>query len=122
MVYNCKRRGNVNQSYLILLYNMVSCIIKKRLREFKKLGEKGRVVFNFRPFLELELSATVLTELLFCIAAANSSAKSAIFFQKRIENVKVLERDFLENVLKQCGVRFYRRKARYMERAVKNWR
>ncbi|MEM0352889.1 MAG: N-glycosylase/DNA lyase [Archaeoglobaceae archaeon] len=94
--------------------------IKQRIREFKTLGERGQVTFNFKPFLELEIDATVETELAFCISTANSSAKSGLKFQKMLEDRDVFAMsvsDF-EELLKSAGVRFYKRKAVYIKEAM----
>ena len=95
-------------------------IIKRRLSEFEKLGEEGRVVFDFRPFYNMEIEATIVSELAFCISTANSSALSGLKFQKLIEkkNLEKLKTKDLEFLLKKSGVRFYRRKAEYIRNAV----
>ncbi len=90
--------------------------IKRRIDEFERLGKDGIVKFDFRPFLDLEVEATIETELAFCISTANSSAKSGLKFQKSLENVDLSKIDVekLEKLLKDAGVRFYRKKAYYI--------
>ncbi len=100
-------------------------IIEKRIREFETLGRSGEVTFDFRPFLDVKLRATTVTELLFCISTANSSAKAGITFQKYLEgrssDLFELEADELEELMRKAGVRFYSRKARYAKKALENY-
>lgn len=94
--------------------------ISRRLEEFRLLGKRGQVTFDFRPFLELEIDATIESELAFCISTANSSAKSGLKFQKMLEDKDVFAMtvsDF-EAILKSAGVRFYKRKAVYVKEAM----
>ncbi len=97
--------------------------IKNRLYEFEKLGEKGETIFNFKPFLELNLKSNIKTELLFCISTANSSAIAGLKFQKMLENVNVdrLEVKDLENLMSSAGVRFSSKKAIYAKEAIENF-
>lgn len=97
--------------------------IKQRIKEFEKLGKHGQVTFDFKPFLELEIDATIESELAFCISTANSSAKSGLKFQKMLEGKDLLAMvvsDF-ETLLKSAGVRFYKRKALYISEAMKRF-
>lgn len=98
--------------------------IKQRIKEFKTLGEQGQVTFDFRPFLDLEIDATIESELAFCISTANSSAKSGLKFQKMLEGRDVFALGLidLEELLKSTGVRFYKRKAIYIKEAIKKLR
>uniref|UniRef100_A0A7C4S530 N-glycosylase/DNA lyase n=1 Tax=Geoglobus ahangari TaxID=113653 RepID=A0A7C4S530_9EURY len=98
-------------------------IIKKRINEFELLGEKGHVAFDFRPFYNIKIKATVVSELAFCISTANSSALSGLKFQKLIEdkNLERFETKDLEFLLKKSGVRFYKRKAEYICSVVTNF-
>ncbi len=91
--------------------------VKQRLREFEELGKKGYVVFDFKPFLDLKIRASIKSELAFCISTANSSALAGLRFQK------LLESGFkdLEVKLKTSGVRFYRKKAEYIRSAIKDF-
>lgn len=94
--------------------------IKQRIREFKALGKHWQVTFDFRPFLELEIDATIESELAFCISTANSSAKSGLKFQKTLEDKDIFAMsvsDF-EVLLKSSGVRFYKKKAVYIKEAI----
>ncbi len=95
--------------------------ISKRIREFEELGKKGYTTFDFRPYLDLDVYATIETELAFCISTASSSAKSGLIFQKKIENIDLtnLSNDELERYLKKSGVRFHRKKAKYIIEAIK---
>lgn len=95
--------------------------IKQRIKEFEMLGKNGQVTFNFRPFLELEIDATIESELAFCISTANSSAKSGLRFQKSLENKDLFAMSIsdFEDILKSAGVRFYKRKAVYIKEAIK---
>ncbi|MCS7118639.1 MAG: N-glycosylase/DNA lyase [Archaeoglobaceae archaeon] len=95
--------------------------IKKRIKEFERLGKLGQVRFNFEPFLNLEIDATIETELAFCISTANSSAKAGLKFQKMLEDKDIFSmkiEDF-EKLLRISGVRFYRKKSIYIIDAIK---
>ncbi len=95
---------------------MKSDYIRRRLNEFRELGETGKTIFDFNPFLNLKLRATVMSELAFCISTANSSAIAGLKFQKLLEDgVNYAE------ALKKAGVRFYNRKAAYLKEAFKNF-
>ncbi len=98
--------------------------IRQRIKEFEMLGKNGQVTFNFRPFLDLEIDATIETELAFCISTANSSAKSGLKFQKMLEDKDVFAMGVLdfEDLLKSAGVRFYKRKALYIKDAIEKLR
>lgn len=98
-------------------------VIIKRIREFEELGKNGATTFDFKPFLELELEATLETELAFCISTANSSAKAGLRFQKLLEDKKVskLSLEEIEGLLRSAGVRFSRKKAIYIENALKKF-
>jgi N-glycosylase/DNA lyase len=97
--------------------------IKRRVREFERLRKDGIVKFNFRPFLDLEVEATVETELAFCISTANSSARSGLKFQKSLEDLDLSKIDVekLEKLLKEAGVRFHRKKAFYIRHALEKF-
>ncbi|MCS7129814.1 MAG: N-glycosylase/DNA lyase [Archaeoglobaceae archaeon] len=97
--------------------------IKNRIEEFEKLGKNGRTTFDFKPFLDLELEATVETELAFCISTANSSAKAGLRFQKLLEGKELskLEAKEIEELLRRAGVRFCKKKAIYIENAIKKF-
>ncbi len=97
--------------------------ILQRLDEFDRFRKHGRTTFNFQPFLDLKIRATLESELAFCISTANSSAKAGLFFQKSLENRKVTKLDeaTLEVLLKGAGVRFYRQKAKYIRVAMDNF-
>ncbi|MDK2795043.1 MAG: N-glycosylase/DNA lyase [Archaeoglobaceae archaeon] len=94
--------------------------IRKRLKEFDKLGKEGATRFDFKPFLDLEIEAKLETELAFCIATANSSAKAGLKFQKALEELEISKLDVeeLEKLLRSSGVRFHRKKAYYIHHAV----
>ncbi len=92
--------------------------VVKRVYEFKTLGELGEVTFDFRPFICLTVRADLKTELAFCISTANSSAESGIRFQKMLESGN-WGREDIERYLRVSGVRFWRRKAEYIEKALR---
>ena len=102
---------------------MLQEVINRRLREFERLGTRGTAYFDFKPFLNLELKATIKTELAFCISTANSSATSGLKFQKSLENINLdnLTTEELEDLLRKSGVRFYKRKALYIKKAIENF-
>ncbi len=91
--------------------------ILKRVHEFETLGKEGKVTFNFNPFANLILNATIKTELAFCISTANSSTISGLKFQKRLENPSVN----ILSALREAGVRFYNRKMVYIREAFSNF-
>jgi N-glycosylase/DNA lyase len=96
-------------------------IIKQRIKDFEKLGKEGKVTFNFKPFLDMELRATIESELLFCISTANSSAISGLRFQKFLEYKDIKKVKNLEKFLKLAKVRFFKKKAEFMEDSIKNF-
>lgn len=95
--------------------------IERRIREFQRLGKKGETIFDFSPFLNLRLKATIKTELVFCICTANSSAVSGLRVQKALEHrdPEDLKPNEWENLLRRSGVRFYRKKAMYIRMAIR---
>ncbi|MEM2176904.1 MAG: N-glycosylase/DNA lyase [Archaeoglobaceae archaeon] len=97
--------------------------IERRIREFEKLGKNGTVMFDFKPFLELEIEATIESELAFCISTANSTAKSGLRFQKALEdmNLYTLNVEKIEELLRNSGVRFYKKKALYIKDAMQKF-
>ena len=97
--------------------------IKRRIKEFEKLRKEGKTVFNFNPFLNLKLKANWKTEFAFCIPAANSSALSALKFQKKLESLKLekLSLKELKKLLKESGVRFFNKKAVYLKEGIKKF-
>ncbi len=98
-------------------------VIKRRLKDFSTLGKNGSVVFDFNPFLDLKLKATIETELAFCISTANSSALAGLKFQKSLEGLELkdLDVEVIEKLLMQAGVRFYTKKAEYIAKAVEKF-
>ena len=98
-------------------------IIDRRLKEFEILGRKGNVIFDFHPFLDMRVKASIPTELAFCISTANSSALAGLKFQKSLEGLNVfeLEIESFEELMKDAGVRFYKRKAEYVFNALKRF-
>ncbi len=98
-------------------------IIDQRIKEFETLGNKGRVIFDFSPFIELEVEATLQSELAFCISTANSSAIAGLKFQKALEDEHLddITTEQLQRLLKDSGVRFHNRKAGYIREAMDNF-
>lgn len=98
-------------------------IIKSRIKEFEILGNEGFVIFDFSPFLNLKVKATIQSELAFCISTANSSAISGLYFQKLLEdvNLNTIQHKKIEEYLKKAGVRFHTRKALYVKEALTNF-
>lgn len=97
--------------------------IKQRIAEFEKLGNMGFATFDFSPFLDLKIKINLKSELAFCLSTANSSAISGLRFQKLIEDVNLddLDTEGLEELLKSSGVRFYRKKAVFIRKALDNF-
>ena len=89
--------------------------IRDRVLSFLELGRKGRTHYSFQPYFEVEFDADVFSELAFCISTANSSAFSGLRFQEMLAEKKGrVNESWLLNTLKECGVRFYQKKARYI--------
>ncbi|MCS7144017.1 MAG: N-glycosylase/DNA lyase [Archaeoglobaceae archaeon] len=99
-------------------------VVRERIREFEELGKNGVTIFDFKPFLDLKIEAKIETELAFCISTANSSAKAGLKFQKLLEDKDLSKIDVekIEELLKTAGVRFSRKKALYIENAIKKFR
>ena len=97
-----------------------SKVISRRIKEFERLGKYGETTFDFRPFLDLKIKATIETELAFCISTANSSALSGLKFQKSLEGLSLndLSVEEIERLMRESGVRFASRKAEYIKIAV----
>lgn len=98
-------------------------VIERRMKEFEELGKYGETTFDFRPFLNLTLSATIETELAFCISTANSSALSGLKFQKSLEGLDLynLSVESFERLMREAGVRFSKRKAKYIKVALEKF-
>ena len=97
-----------------------SKVISRRIKEFERLGKYGETTFDFRPFLDLKVKATIETELAFCISTANSSALSGLKFQKSLEGLSLndLSVEEIERLMRESGVRFASRKAEYIKIAI----
>ncbi|MDI9645718.1 MAG: N-glycosylase/DNA lyase [Archaeoglobales archaeon] len=93
-------------------------VVRKRIAEFKKLGNCGFADFDFRPFIDMELRSNLRSELAFCISTANSSAIAGLKFQKSLE--EGFPKD-LKTLMQASGVRFWNRKAEYVEKALKEF-
>jgi len=98
-------------------------IIAKRIKEFERLEKRGETTFDFRPFLNLKIRATVETELAFCISTANSSALAGLRFQKALEDIDLnsLSVDKIAKLMAEAGVRFAKRKAEYLKMAIERF-
>jgi len=82
--------------------------IEERLADFQAIADKG--------------DAALLSELSFCICAANSSAEAASRAQKELTGQKLLFSDnipAISSVLLSSHVRFHKNKARYIVEARK---
>jgi len=99
-------------------YNGISLkdIVQKRIEEFKELGSKGRTMFDFKPFLNIELETGVFGELCFCFLTANSSAELGIRIQKYVGNEGFIKKSFeeLARIFKMMGHRFPDVRAHYI--------
>ena len=96
---------------------MIEKAISRRIEEFRQLGERGEVEFDFRPFLDLIVNANIRTELAFCISTANSSATAGLRFQKLLGGGMEVHA-----ALRSAGVRFHNRKAEYIREAFENFK
>ena len=95
--------------------------IDERIRQFEILGKTGRVFFNFRPFMDIEFKADLLSELLFCISTAGSSAKSGLLFQQLLCSKSDADQKTVPEMLKQAGVRFADTKSKYIVHAIEKF-
>ncbi|WP_457642028.1 N-glycosylase/DNA lyase [Persephonella sp.] len=83
--------------------------VNQRIKEFRDLKEKGKTVYNFKPFLNIDpYEADIFSEASFCILTANSSASLGIKIQKEvgIEGFKKYPVDKLYEIIKKKGHRF----------------
>jgi N-glycosylase/DNA lyase len=92
--------------------------VKARVAQFKTLGEKGCVTFNFKPFMDLRFKVDLLSELVFCISTANSSARAGILFQNMFCNSKDRTKESIYRMLRIAKVRFPHAKAGYIVLAI----
>ena len=91
----------MDEKKLIENYNEKSKEIDKRILEFKKNKENVK---------------SIKEELAFCIFAANSKAIAAYAAQKQLLVSKLLDSEDhkkISFILKNCGVRFHNKKAKY---------
>ncbi|MEM2964074.1 MAG: N-glycosylase/DNA lyase [Candidatus Bathyarchaeia archaeon] len=98
-------------------------LIRQRLSEFEELGRVGAASFDFKPFLNLSLKASLKSEVAFCLSTANSSAISGLKFQKALEDkaLESIDVEDLAELLRRAEVRFYERKASYIKEALRNF-
>ncbi len=91
-------------------------IVFRRVNEFKNLGTNGETIFNFKPFLDLELKTGLLGELCFCILTANSSAVLGIKIQNEVGDDGFREMDEVElaQIFRKMGHRYPEIRARYI--------
>lgn len=101
------------------LKEKIGTFTKARLRQFKRLGKKGRVVFNFRPFANYVYESDIFAELCFCILTANSSVLMGIKLQESIgiEGFKRMSLEELEKTIVLAGHRFARQRAKRIVKA-----
>ena len=92
--------------------------IKMRIDQFRDLGKKGHAIFDFRPYLRLRFKADVLSELVFCISTANSSASAGLEFQNMFCKTKDWSEQNIFRMLHLANVRFPRMKAKYIAYAI----
>jgi len=92
--------------------------IKGRINEFKQLKKEGVTTFNFRPYINIEYTADIFSELSFCLLTANFSAEKGILIQASIgsKGFRKLSTKKLTEKLKLYGHRFPAQRA---ERIVK---
>ncbi len=98
---------------LIALKEKIEDHVKRRLLEFKRLGEEGRTTFDFRPYANYVYEADLFSELCFCLLTANSSALLGIKLQSSIgiEGFKNMSLEDLEKAISSAGHRFARQRA-----------
>ncbi|WP_333784463.1 N-glycosylase/DNA lyase [Thermocrinis sp.] len=108
---------------ILLAKKEVEPFVKRRLEEFKKLGDSGKTTFDFRPFLDVQYEADLFSELCFCILTANSSAVLGIKAQKQIgmEGFKKMSLEELTEALSSIGHRFARQRAERIVKARDNF-
>ncbi|MFN3599490.1 MAG: N-glycosylase/DNA lyase [Aquificaceae bacterium] len=98
---------------LIALKEKIGDHVKRRLLEFKRLGEEGRTTFDLRPYANYVYEADLFSELCFCLLTANSSALLGIKLQSSIgiEGFKNMSLEDLEKDISSAGHRFARQRA-----------
>jgi N-glycosylase/DNA lyase len=101
--------------------SQVGPLVKKRMREFHRLGREGRTHFDFRPFLDVGYESGIFSELCFCILTANSTAKRGIEIQRRLgeDGFSRLSLESLTSELKLAGHRFPNARAKFIVEARK---
>ncbi|MEW6222142.1 MAG: N-glycosylase/DNA lyase [Candidatus Hadarchaeota archaeon] len=99
----------------------VGPVVKRRMREFRRLGREGCTHFDFRPFLDVEYDSGIFSELCFCILTANSTAKRGIEIQRRLgdDGFSQLSLERLTNELKLAGHRFPNTRSKFIVEARK---
>jgi N-glycosylase/DNA lyase len=98
-----------NIKYLKHKYKQKKDSIRHRLMDFRKI--------------DIDDEKRILSEMIFCISAANSGAKNAFEAQTRIEQDKKLwnaDQKYVAGVLLKSKVRFHNNKARYIINARKH--
>jgi N-glycosylase/DNA lyase len=97
--------------------------VKGRISEFRRLGEEGRTLFDFRPFLNISYEAGIFSELCFCLLTANSSAVMGIKIQASVGDRGFMEMDYSELVeaIKRHGHRFPEQRAERIVEASEKW-
>ncbi|NPB07861.1 MAG: N-glycosylase/DNA lyase [Aquificae bacterium] len=97
--------------------------VRKRIKEFERLGEEGRTFYDFRPFLELSFEADLFSELCFCILTANSSAVLGLRIQAELSGRGFweLSEEELTEILSSFGHRYARQRAQRITEARKKF-
>ena len=93
----------------------LSSLVRKRIEEFKKLGEDGFTHFDFNPFLQMEFDADLFSELCFCILTAGSSVEIGLKIQRELgDRFSVISLKNLFHKLQEMGHRFAKAKSKYI--------
>ena len=96
--------------------------IRKRLKEFQILGEKGEVEFDLRPYISYRISSNLRLELTYCILTAAERTEKALLAQHRLEGVDLTNFDEVQKILLYSGIRFPVNRATFITVAMKNFK
>ena len=97
--------------------------VSQRIEEFRKLGKEGRTHYDFRPFLDIDFSAGIFSELCFCLLTANSSAAMGIKVQAELGDEGFINYGFdeLTRVIRKHGHRFPEQRAERIIEVRSRW-
>ncbi len=97
--------------------------VKGRIEEFKRLGREGKTHYDFRPYLDIDFTAGLFSELCFCLLTANAPASMGIKIQAKIgdEGFMNLPPQDLAKVIREHGHRFPEQRAERITMVRDKW-